>query len=216
MDVKCVCFDWGGVILRICRSWEEGCAAAGIAFRGRPETPEAVAARKDIVSRYQLGLIPSEVFYEGLAAAVDRLYTPDEIRRVHDAWLIAEYPGIDDVLARLSGLEHVSTGLLSNTNAAHWARHLPKADGAPADFPAIGRLRYRCASHLLRAAKPTRDAFEAFEAAVGVRGDEILFFDDLEENVLAARAHGWRVERIEHDGDTASQISDHLRSHEVW
>ena len=30
---RTVCFDLGGVIVRICRSWEEGCHRAGVSLR---------------------------------------------------------------------------------------------------------------------------------------------------------------------------------------
>ena len=44
---------------------------------------------------------------------------------------------------------------------------------------------------------------------------EILFFDDAEENVQAARAVGWRAERIDPAGDTARQIAEALAQHGV-
>lgn len=216
MTIKLVCFDWGGVILRICRSWEEGCTAAGVECRARPDTPDAIAARRELVSQHQLGLVPCDTFYQQASMVMGGTYTPDEIRRIHDAWLIAEYPGIDEVLARLTATRGITTGVLSNTNAAHWARHLPGPDGQAPDFPAIARLTHRHASHLLQAAKPTRDVFAAFERATGFHGQEILFFDDLAENIHAAAAHGWRTQRIDPDGDTAVQITTHLHTHRVW
>ena len=39
-QVRIVCFDWGGVILRHCRSWQEGCAAAGLPVHPEVLTPE--------------------------------------------------------------------------------------------------------------------------------------------------------------------------------
>ena len=43
----------------------------------------------------------------------------------------------------------------------------------------------------------------------------ILFFDDDPANVEAARARGWRAERIDAAGDTAAQLLDALRRHAV-
>ncbi len=31
--IRLVCFDLGGVVIRICRTWAEGCAAAGLEVR---------------------------------------------------------------------------------------------------------------------------------------------------------------------------------------
>lgn len=218
-EIKLVCFDWGGVILRICRNWQEGCAAAGLPLRRGDESPEAQAAmsaaRSEVARRYQTGEIESAEFYARLSAAMGGLYSPEEVRRIHDAWLIAEYPGVDRVVARLVEVPGVETGLLSNTNAGHWRRHLPGADGQQPDFPTVGRLKHRHASHLLGAAKPGEAIYALFEARTGRRAREILFFDDLTENVETAHRVGWHAERIDPDGDTASQIERHLKRYGV-
>lgn len=211
--VRVVCFDWGGVILRIARTWDEACETAGVEARPRDEATSAVC--RALASEFQIGRMTATDFYERFSSATGATYTPDEVRRAHDAWLIAEYPGIDGLLSDLAGRGDVSTGLLSNTNAAHWARHLPGPDGRPADFPAISLLDHRVGSHLICAAKPTEAAFAAFEAAAGVKPRDVLYFDDLKENVEAARRRGWRTEIVDHTGDTASQIGEHLRRYGV-
>lgn len=219
-EIKLVCFDWGGVILRICRNWQEGCAAAGLPVRRRDESPEAqaamAAARAEVARRYQTGEIDSATFHSGVAAATGGLYTPDEVCRIHDAWLIAEYPGIDRVVARLVETPGVQTGLLSNTNAGHWRRHLPGPEGSRADFPTVARLKHRHGSHLLGAAKPGEEIYRLFERQSGFAGGEILFFDDLQENVETAHRIGWRAEQIDPFGDTASQIEGHLARYGVF
>ena len=37
-----VCFDIGGVLVRICRTWEEGCIAADVPLRPFEEKPDHV------------------------------------------------------------------------------------------------------------------------------------------------------------------------------
>jgi len=46
-------------------------------------------------------------------------------------------------------------------------------------------------------------------------GGEIPLFDDAEESVRAARAVGWRAERIDPAGDTARQMTEALAEHGV-
>jgi FMN phosphatase YigB (HAD superfamily) len=58
----------------------------------------------------------------------------------------------------------------------------------------------------LRLAKPDEAIYRAYEKATGVAGAEIIFFDDLAENIEAARAAGWNAEQIDHTGDTAEQV----------
>ena len=47
---------------------------------------------------------------------------------------------------------------------------------------------------------------------MSARADEVLFFDDLAENIDAARSLGWRAEQIDPSGDTAEQVVRHCRS----
>ncbi|MCB9844577.1 MAG: HAD-IA family hydrolase [Phycisphaeraceae bacterium] len=200
-----VCFDWGGVILRICRSWGEALARAGLDERPGLMNPEFAAERRVLAAAYQIGEVTCEEFFGGISRAMRGLYSADEVRRVHDAWLIEEYPGVDGVIRRLHA-RGVRTGLLSNTNQRHWERHLPGANAAP-DFPTIGLLEERHASHLFGLAKPDRRIFESFAREVGEAPGRILFFDDLAENVEAARDAGWRAVLIDHEGDTSAQLS---------
>lgn len=218
-EISLVCFDWGGVILRICRSWSEGCQRAGLPLRVPPErlaAPDLLAIRRAAADDYQAGRLDDGAYFEAVRRGVGGAYTRDEIARVHDAWLIGEYEGIDDLLARLHATPGVSTALLSNTNPRHWARQHPGHGYAGPHFPAIRRLRHAHASHLLGVTKPDPSIYAEFERRTGHRGRQILFFDDLPENVAAARAAGWYAELIDHTSDTAAQIDRHLRTLGVW
>jgi glucose-1-phosphatase len=213
-DIRLVCFDWGGVILRICRSWAEGCVRAGVPLREGVETPALKEQRRRASDDYQAGRIDGETFFQRLAAATGGLYTPDEVRLVHDAWMIEEYPGVAGLIDRLLAVRGVETALLSNTNQAHWARHIAE-EGREADFPTVARLHHRHASHLLGLIKPDIAIYRALEQRTGVPGSRILFFDDLLDNIEAARRAGWHAEQIDHTGDTAAQIERHLIAYRV-
>jgi FMN phosphatase YigB (HAD superfamily) len=212
--VRLVCFDWGGVILRICRSWAQGCERAGLPLRWGAEADEMKAARRKAGEDYQIGRIDCSTFCARVSAATGGLYSPEEVARVHDAWLIEEYPGVSGLVDRLHTVPRIQTALLSNTNHGHWVRHL-SADGRGPDFPTVAKLHHRFGSHLLGLAKPGREIYQELERQTGHTGPSILFFDDLIENVQAARAAGWRAEQIDHTADTAAQIQGHLRRHGV-
>ncbi|MEM1331281.1 MAG: HAD family hydrolase [Planctomycetota bacterium] len=200
-----VVFDWGGVVLRICRSWEEGCAQAGLPVRDGSTSDEMRSARRALAHEYQIGALEDGQFCAAVSESTNGVYTPEEIGRIHDAWLIDEYAGVGDAVEELLAAGRASTGVLSNTNARHWARHTLE-DGSPGDFPTIGRLEHRHASHLLECAKPNAEIYKAFEESTGFAGASILFFDDLEDNIATARSVGWRAHQIDHTGDTATQI----------
>ncbi len=212
IDPITVVFDWGGVVLRICRSWEQGCERAGLTTRPDDFKPAAAEARSALAQRYQLGQIDCDGFCDGLSQLTEGRLSSADAGRLHDAWLIAEYPGMAELIARLNAIERVRTALLSNTNAGHWRRHLPSADGSVPDFPAVGTLDNRLGSHLLGQVKPDEAIYRSLEVQTGAQPERIVFFDDLAENVASARGRGWRSEQIDHEGDPAAQIRGHLAS----
>lgn len=212
--VRVVCFDWGGVIVRICRSWAEGFERAGVAYRG-DVVERAAGAWRAIGEAYQVGLMHDAEFTQRMSEACGGVFGPSDVEAMHRAWLVEEYAGMARVVDRLHGIEGVSTGLLSNTNALHWSEQLRPDEGGSGRFGVARRLEYRVGSHLVGLAKPGTEIYRAFEAASGAAGGEILFFDDLEANVASARALGWRAERIDPDGDVAQQVLGHLDRHGV-
>jgi len=206
--IRVVCFDLGGVIVRHCRSWEEGLRAAGIRERGGPVTVEQRAAQVRHGIALVCGLIGAEEFARGVSDAFDGAYTPDEVRRVHEAWVGAEYDGVHRVVSRLLDGGRVETGALSNIDEVHMGR--VEGDGA-ARWATPALLRHRVMSCRVGLAKPMPGIYERFETASRRRGGEILFFDDMEENVLAARSRGWAAHRVDWQQETAPQIERTLR-----
>lgn len=203
--LRCVVFDLGGVLVRICRSWAQGCAAAGVAHAAPPntpntpappETPTLIARRHDLVRRYEIGLLSTAQFVDGLTRALGGAYTHDQVRAVHDAWLLGQYAGAEALIDELHALGLV-TGVLSNTNAGHW-HHLVTGPLAPVVYPALQRVHHVHASHLLGLAKPDRAVYDAFARASGLPPASLVFFDDLPENVQGAQAAGWHAVHVSH------------------
>ena len=207
-----VVFDLGGVIVRICRAWDEGCAAAGIDVRADTAEEHMKAKRRAISQAYQRGDMTCQEFFERVAQTTGGHYTAEEVSRVHGAWILGEYDGVASLMDELIAAG-VPTGVLSNTNHTHWEqmRTQTHEDGT-LRFPTPWRVEHPHASHLLLAAKPEREIYERFEAETGFRGEQIVFFDDLIDNVHAANELGWRAHQIDHTGDTATQMRAHLQS----
>jgi len=198
-----VCFDWGGVILQICRSWEEGCTLAGVEVRNKRTAKKVYKKLKALEPRYQTGQMSDKAYFRALSKESEDLYSIDEVAAVHHAWLVEEYDGAGELVDELNDFADLSVGLLSNTNALHWAR-------MDEDFPAASRIEHRHASHLFGLAKPDEKAFAAYERRVGASGAQILLFDDSPENIKAAKGFGWHAERIDFTGDTVAQMRTHL------
>jgi FMN phosphatase YigB (HAD superfamily) len=207
---RIVLFDLGGVVVRICRGWEEACVRAGVPVRepGLFHAPALSEARRRVVEAYQTGAIGCDEFWSRLSAASGGLYSVEEVRRVHLSWTMEDYPGVEGLIDRLHGAG-LRTACLSNTNHAHW-RVLRFGDDGASASRAVARLGAHLVSHELGAAKPGERIYRLAEERLGAGPGEIVFFDDLEENIVSARARGWRGERIDHEGDTAAQMERHL------
>lgn len=205
--IRLVCFDLGGVVVRICRTWAEGCAAAGLDVRAElPASKEMAAAWTNIGKAYQCGRISGDKFAQLLSDAMNGLYTPAEVHAINDAWIIEDYPGIGGLIDELHTLDY-DTGVLSNTSHEHWENRL--------QTEVICRTTHRVASHLVGVMKPGTAIYEAMENACGYRGQQIIFFDDLPENIDGAHAMGWHAHRIDPTGDPATQMRTHLTAHGV-
>lgn len=201
-------------MVRICRSWDEACLQAQLPSR----VPDLLGSeayrvrRRDVVERYQRGALVCEAYYAELSEAVGGAYTTAEVELIHHVWTLQEYPGALELVRALNRVPSVTTACLSNTNAAHWRRLI--GDDGVLSYPSVRELEHQLASHLLGCAKPDAEIYERAErhffGAPAVDPQRIIFFDDLAENVAAARARGWTAFQVDHTSDTVGQMREHL------
>jgi FMN phosphatase YigB (HAD superfamily) len=217
-DIRIVCFDVGGVLVRIHRSWPEVCQAVGLEARGNWDGEAHLRAHQTLMDLFGTGQITEDEWSERLSIALNSVYTAAELRRIHHAWPQDEYQGAGQLIDDLheAGLE---TACLSNTTHGHWVR-LVHQDGerrlaGDPEYPAVRRLRRHFASHVLGLAKPDPAIYRAVESGLRISGSQILFFDDLAPNVAAARDLGWNAEHIDPRGETILQIRRHLSAYRV-
>lgn len=210
MPIRYVCFDLGGVVVRICHSFVEAVQAAQLPLVDSALLlePDAIARRREAIWAHQVGDFDFAEYCTRMSRAVDGLYAPEQVRKLHTAWLLGEYPGVHELVLELTQAPGLRLACLSNTNDGHWDQML----GSPQTFPSLSCLHVQLASHLMRLAKPDPAIYEAARATFACDASEVLFFDDLVENIAAARAAGWQAERIDPTGDTAAQMRVHLRS----
>ncbi len=196
MAVRAVVFDLGGVMARICHTWEAALAEAGLPAPGRP-----LGRLQDfpLFDPYQGGEVEEAAYLEGLAAYLG-VAGVEDARKAHNHILVEPYPATEDVVdsVRRAGLV---TGCLSNTNALHWDELVWNGR-----FPALVGLDVKVASHLVGCNKPSLEIYRAFESAAGVDAHECLFFDDVPRYVEGALAAGWQAVAIDPHGDPAHQM----------
>jgi len=201
--IKLVCFDVGGVLIRITQLWHEAAAFAGVAIRPDfdPATHLTAAPGFDA---YQIGELDEDGYLAGLATYLGA-DSAESARSVHNHILIEPYPGVEELIRDLNAAG-LATACLSNTNEPHW---LEMQAGR---FPANEMLWLNMASHEVRLQKPDPEIFRLFERTAGFDGPEIAFFDDSAENVAVAESLGWRAYRVDPKGDTAVQMREHLNN----
>lgn len=208
--VRLVCFDLGRVLIRICDGWAQACRCAGVAFDGDEPAFLRTPAAADLLRRLDVGTLGLDDFYRGVAD-LSGCVGPEQVRAALDAYLLGPFPGALELIDELHA-RGIATACLSNTNANHWAQ-MTAPDG-PNALP-LDRLTFRFASHLMRTRKPQREVYEQVERDTGLPGATIVFFDDVLENVEAARACGWLAHQIDTARDPIVQARERLRRYDV-
>ena len=117
MAIRAVCFDVGGVLIRISFKWSDVALRLGVPLP-HSVSPDALLTDCDFFLTYQEGSMTDDEYLRCLA---DYLGAPDveTARKVHPAILIEPYPGVKELVEDLKAAG-VLTGALSNTNEPHW------------------------------------------------------------------------------------------------
>ena len=201
--MKVVCFDFGGVLVEISRTWEEACERAGFADRiaGNPASSMLVASGH--AASFQKGQIGFEEFIAGEFERLDGRFTRDQLHEIHRNWLIGEVPGVQEIIAHLN-TSGVLTASLSNTDPEHWT--------TLREMGSIRSLGMLGLSFEMGMLKPDPGMFHAAELMFDATGSSILFFDDLQENVDSALRCGWNAVFIDPGREVAPQVRRGLES----
>ncbi len=200
--VELVCFDLGRVLIRICDGWPHACRLAGVPVHEGVSSLSRSAVG-ELVVELDCGRLSSDAFAE--AAAEHLGLTPAQVRQATDSYLLGPFEGVTELLADVRAAGY-KTACLSNTHDSHWRMMTsPGTNRLP-----LEQLDWRFASHLLGLHKPDPAIYEAVEHQTGIPGPAILFFDDLEANIEAARRRGWHGHVITPDTSPVTQVRSRL------
>jgi putative hydrolase of the HAD superfamily len=150
---------------------------------------------------YDQGLVTAEEFWRGFAREAGVAIDAPQIARLRQ-WDVQMWSDIDQIMTdwlvslRTTGLK---TALLSNMPfdmAAH-------ARATFAWFAHFDHLVLSCEARLI---KPDPALFRRCLATVAVPPEEMLFVDDREENVVAARAEGMRAVQFHSPGQLRREL----------
>lgn len=196
-NYRLVVFDLGGVLARICHTWEEVARTSHIPCTLDPEGHSPLTSIPEF-DGYQAGILPLPVYLRALAHFTG--CDPRDALRMHNGILVEPYPGSEELVTDLAKTG-IGTGCLSNTNEPHWVDLALNGR-----FPAIVRLERKMASHLVGINKPDPAIFRLYAETHGARPEEIVYFDDNGPNVQSAKEVGFEAHQVDPHGDPPAQM----------
>jgi putative hydrolase of the HAD superfamily len=134
---------------------------------------------------YDRGALSAAAYWEIVARDLEKAIDANVLAALIDAdTVVWTRPNAEmmEWSARLSRAG-IKTGILSNIGDAMEL-------GVLGRFPALTRFNHHTFSHRLGIAKPDAEIYRHAVEGLGVPAGEILFVDDREENIVAARAAG--------------------------
>jgi glucose-1-phosphatase len=139
------------------------------------------------VRRFERGAGSAEEFATALVAEWQLAVEPDRFLADFRGWLVGPYDGAEALVKEVKA--QVPVACLSNTNRVHW-------EAGAAQWPLLHLFDRTFLSFELGLVKPDREIFEHVVQELELPADRVLFLDDNEINVMAAREVGLCAERV--------------------
>ena len=189
-------FDLGGVLVDIDFKLALG---AWSCLSALPEDQLRCSFRFDEpYERHERGEITAHEYFDHLRSALRLCASPQEIEAGWNAIFVREMAETTALVERAR--RRLPCYAFTNTNASHmgrWSALYPRV------VSAFDRI---FASHQMGLRKPERAAFDYICRALALAPDSILFFDDSNENVRAARDAGMQGVLVRTPQDVADAL----------
>lgn len=192
LKIKAVLFDLGGVLVEL-----TGVPRMMELTENRFTLPELWERwlHSSVIRRYETGKMSTEEFGRAIVEEFSMNIDPEQYVREFTAWPAGAYPGVNELLQRLK--ERTLLASLSNTNEVHWNRVVSEMDFIhlfDCNFP----------SHETGLLKPDLATYLHVVDTIGMRPEEVLFFDDNIINVRGAEEAGLKAVRVAGIGEVAA------------
>ncbi|MCB5161304.1 HAD family hydrolase [Marinomonas algarum] len=184
LKVRVVLFDLGNVLVNLGEVAE---ISGMLNTEGEESDVWLQWLSSPAVAAFDSGKITFEQFAKALLQEVGS-QTPIDVFKAH----FKKWPRglFDGALALVESVKpEYHRAILSNTNAAHWPRLMNKMGLA-------GVFHSYYASHLIGAVKPDGAIYQYVLDQLQVLPEEILFIDDNQINIDAAKAFGMQAFRV--------------------
>lgn len=201
-NVSVLIFDFGNVIIDIDMS--ETFSKLGNLMDYDIHT--LLEDEENIFIRYEMGMISTEAFLNELIRLSRKPTQANEIVSIWNAILLGIPGERIKVLQELR--KQYEIYILSNTNDLHiqWVHRYLKREFQLEQFE-NSVLHHAFYSHELKTRKPRNEIYEKVHMEIGVPKENILFLDDLKENVEAAQRFGWNAFQHPAQGSIPESLS---------
>jgi len=135
----------------------------------------------DAVRSFESGLITPSEFAKAIIKEFDLPVTEEEFIKGFMNFIKGFYDGMEDLLKKLS--QNYTLACLSNTSELHWSKLC-------SEYDMEGMIKHNFLSYKTGINKPDKEAFLNVIRVLGTEPDKILFFDDNQLNVDAAKQVG--------------------------
>ncbi|HEY6251535.1 MAG TPA: HAD family phosphatase [Candidatus Angelobacter sp.] len=177
-QIRVVLFDVGGVLVEL-----SGVPAMLAWMDNRVSRDELLGMwlTSPVVRAFETGRVTAEVFADQLIVEMALPVGRDQLLEEFTRWPTGLFPGALDLISRVPA--RYARATLSNSNVLHWPRLM-------VDMQLGGAFDHHFASHLMGKIKPDEEAFHHVTEVLDCRAEEILFVDDSQLNVEAAKRIG--------------------------
>ncbi len=177
MNISAVLFDVGGVLIEL---------------NGLPSIAKLLDSNQSLDDIYQhwmaapsvigheTGKLSTDEFAQAVVQDLKLSISPNAFMENFATWIVGTFPDTFDLLEAIPN--DIKIAALSNTSDAHWQE--VEATGL------TDKIEHLFLSHEIGHLKPSAPAFQAAVDGLGIPAKEIIFFDDVAENVEAASAFG--------------------------
>lgn len=191
MRLEAIIFDLGGVLVDVDfrRAIDRWARASGVPA----DSLLSRFARDEPYCAHERGELEDAGYFAHLRSALGLHISDADMRAGWNAVLGEPLPGMEALVRRLAA--EYPLYVFSNTNPAHIAHFMPR-------YGLLTHFRKVVTSCELGERKPEPEAFRRLMRLIGAK--HLMFFDDLEENVLAARQAGLEAFRVTRAEEIAS------------
>ena len=194
-EIKVILFDMGRVLVKI--DFDAFPNALGFYTKEQREPFREAAMKLEYL--YECGKISTEEFLDSLYVIFNSKFSKKQLLDAYNAIIVEEHSEIISLVQRVK--HHFRLAVLSNTSDEHWRKSLEIA-------PLLNLFPEKFTSFQIRAMKPKPIVYETVISSLKVAPSEILFIDDVKENIDGAIACGMKgivfitISQLEEDLNT--------------